>query len=104
MDVVEEVLEMQTDEVETDDVLANLFNFMPDLVIISTPHLMRDPPLALQRRLKVCVLVHLTLLMLLRFNSPSMLKLTGEDGQHCCGSCARGGLRTGARVKACLRT
>ena len=60
MDIVEEILELQTDEVETDDVLANLFNFMPDLVIISTPHLMRDPPLALQRRLKVCVLVHPT--------------------------------------------
>ena len=43
---------MQADEVETDDVLLQLFNFMPDLIIVSAAHLLRDPRLTIPRRIQ----------------------------------------------------
>jgi len=47
MEIVEDTLELQVDEVGSDDVIAQLYNFMPDLVMLSAVHLMYDPlPLA----------------------------------------------------------
>lgn len=52
MDIVEDALIMQADEVGTADIVGQLYNFMPDLVILSALHLMRDPRLALPGRLE----------------------------------------------------
>ena len=49
--VVEQAMGMQVDETESDDILLQVYNFMPDLVILSATSLLRDPRLALPRRL-----------------------------------------------------
>jgi len=53
MDLVEESLALQADETSADDIQAQLYNFMPDLVLVSSAPLMRDPAIALPRRLQV---------------------------------------------------
>jgi hypothetical protein len=52
MAIVEDSLILQADEVGTADITGQLYNFMPDLVILSALPLMRDPRLALPRRLR----------------------------------------------------